>query len=255
MLKDIIFDSTTVETTDYTNLLPYTFLRKYVPLSLTVEDSFDIRKHVPVDIGDFTPRRVFYLDDIDCYLVLDIGNPRMPALYLIDGQTHEFKSSYTYMLDVYPDFQEDDQVADVCVHHSDMRDKIPVTFLVINNTLRRAQLVTFNLEYANIGEESFDEGDSTNAVVHLNLTDVTHFADIIPPGQYDEIALGYTETTANDGHMYGSGTYPKFNVEEIIPILRENLFMGELIPKYCTLTVTEKDQFIILLGTRIKCWM
>lgn len=259
MLRDIIFNTNTVEASEVTRLLPYDFFRKYIPLSLIVEDSFDLRGHIPIDIGDLTPRRVIYLDDIDCYLVLNIGNPHMPVLYLIDGQTHEIRCSYTYMMDLYPEYQENDQIVDVCVHHTDIRDKIPVTFLIINNTLRRATLVTFNLEYAGIGLDKHGEGNLEHGpIVQLSILDMVHFADVIPPGKYDEIALGYEEATIEVPKPLG-GTktvkYPRFLLDNTVSLLKDNLFMGELIPKYCTLTMDEKNQFIILLGTRIKCWV
>lgn len=249
MLHDIIFRASTTDQTTTTQLLPYDFLRKYVPLSLDIEDTFDLRSHAPIDKVDITPRRVFYLEDINSYLILDVGDPIMVKLYLVDGITHEMKCSYTYMVESYANYKKDDQIVDMCVHHTGMRNQIEVTFLIINNTLRTANLATYKLEYAKLGIVPND--DEAGPVYQIRLLDLVHFADIIPAGKRDEIALGYQE--ANGGPQ--NRNYPSFLIEELVPTLKSRLFMGELIPKYTNITIDDKGRFIILLGTRITVWM
>lgn len=267
MLQDIIYRAPNVDIATNTHLLPYDFFRRYIPLSMEVEDSFDLRSHTPIDNGDFTPRRIYYLSDIDCYLLLDLADVHMPAFYLIDGQTHEIKCSYTYMVESYSGYKEYDQIVDACVHHVDMVGKglfnvympvdnlandvgnLTVTFLIINNHVRTATLATFRLEYARLGELHNDTEGSQ--VFHLNLIDLQHFVDIIPAGKWDEIAIGYEEARGGPENKQ----YPCFLVDSLVPTLKENLFIGELVPKYCNVTSDDKGRFFILLGTRITVWM
>lgn len=72
MLNDKIYRYRTVSTGDTTRLLPYDFFGDHMPISLATEDVMNLAGHVPTD-GDFTPRRCFYLDDIDKYVILDVG--------------------------------------------------------------------------------------------------------------------------------------------------------------------------------------
>lgn len=250
MLHDIIFRASTVDQTTTTQLLPYDFLRKYVPISLDIEDAFDMRGHTPVDnVSGITPRRVFYLEDIRCYLILDVANPNMAVLYLVDGDSHEIKCSYTYMVDSYSNYKKDDQIVDACIQHTGVLSQIAITFLMINNTVRSATIATYRLEYAKLGQVHNDT--EAGPVYQINLLDLVHFADVIPPGKRDEIALGYDEARGGpDGREY-----PNFRVSELTSTLKSNLFMGELVPKYTNITIDDKGRFIILLGTRITVWM
>ena len=78
MLQDKIYRGRTTITTDTTQLLPYDFFGDHMPISLEVEDVVSLKGHVQSD--DFKPRRCVYLDDIDKYLVLDVGgNYSAPA--------------------------------------------------------------------------------------------------------------------------------------------------------------------------------
>lgn len=79
MLSDKVYRYRTVATGDMTRLLPYGFFGDHMPISLTTEDVINLNGHVPSD-GDFKPRRCVYLDDIDKYLILDVGgNYSTPA--------------------------------------------------------------------------------------------------------------------------------------------------------------------------------
>lgn len=252
MLHDIIYRQSAVDSTQPTRLLPYDFLRKYIPLSLEVKDTFNLRGHIPIDTGHpLMVRRVFYLEDIDCYLVVDIGNPAMPMLYLVDGTTHEMKCSYTYLVENYLDYKPQDQITDVCVHHSNMQGHVTVTFLTINNSIRSSSVATYNLEYGRLGDPNNGD-DEAGPIFYIELLDLVHFADVIPPGKKDEIALGFTEKSSGgmDNHIY-----PEFLVEDLVPTLKSRLFMGTFVPKYCTITCDDKGRFIILLATTIDVWM
>lgn len=72
MLKDKVYRYRTISTGDTTQLLPYDFFGDHMPISLATEDVIDISGHIPTD-GDFKPKRCFYLDDIDKYVILDVG--------------------------------------------------------------------------------------------------------------------------------------------------------------------------------------
>ena len=71
MLQDKIYRGRTQNTKETTQLLPYDFFGEHMPISLETEDVISIKGGIPAD--DFKPRRCVYLDDIDKYVILDIG--------------------------------------------------------------------------------------------------------------------------------------------------------------------------------------
>lgn len=71
MLQDKVYRGRTQNTKDTTQLLPYDFFGDHMPISLETEDIINIKGSIPAD--DFRPRRCVYLDDIDKYVILDIG--------------------------------------------------------------------------------------------------------------------------------------------------------------------------------------
>lgn len=71
MLQDKIYRGRTQSTTDTTQLLPYDFFGEHMPISLEIDDVIGIKGSIPAD--DFRPRRCVYLDDIDKYIILDVG--------------------------------------------------------------------------------------------------------------------------------------------------------------------------------------
>lgn len=249
MLKDLNYRSNAVNSADATRLLPYSFFGQYLPVSLNVEDTFKIQGNVPQD-WHFQPRRCIYIDEIDHYLIMDVAEPRMATLYLVNGKTREIVSSYTYLVEVCPNYTEHDEITDMCVHHEESFDKITVSFLICNSYTRSASIARYKLDFANLGNPT-DE-DPTNPRYQIKLSEIQFFANLIAPGKPDEIALGYDLKTATaPGSTW---VYPEIKVDTITNILKSSFFVGTFNTKYCNIAIDESGRYVVLIGSRIKAW-
>lgn len=295
MLDDKVYRYRKIRTGDTAELLPYNFFGDHMPVSLATEDVMNLSGHIPSD-GDFKPRRCIYLDDIDKYLILDVGGnysapagplpekevnevdyaspppvfegedstpkvdngvvadpadytPQTVRLYLIDGKSHEMICSYTYVVELCPEYKLYDEVVDMCALHDSMSGLIKVTFLVINRPLRSSYLARYRLCYKNLGMPDTNTG---KPVVHINLEDLDFFNVVVPPGAKDEIGLGWHTETAHAPGM--SWVYVVMEPESIVPKLKTFMCCGELNPYYCTLTMDEAGRYSVFVQSRIKVW-
>lgn len=296
MLTDKVYRYRTISTGETTQLLPYGFFGEHLPISLATEDVMNLSGHLPND-GDFKPRRCIYLDDIDKYLILDIGGnysaPEGPLpapvvddanyvepkptwtksdatpvenpvlvdpndykaqrvyLYLVDGTTHEMVCSYLYSVELCPEYKLYDEVTDMCALYDSTSGLIKVTFLIINKPLRSAYLARYRLCCDELGMSNPTSiEDKPNVQIHLE--DLDFFNTIVPPGEQDEIGLGWhTETASEPGMTY---VYVQMEPQSITKKLKTYMCCGELSQKYCTLTVDEAGRYSILIQSRVTVW-
>lgn len=249
MLKDIIYSGKTGTPTEPTRLMPYNFFNQFLPISLNVEDTFRIAGNVPTD-GKFEPKRCFYLDELDHYLVFDVADPKMASIYLISAKTHEMVTSYTYMVETYPNHKMDDELVDVCVHHTEMDNKITVSFLIINRIVRNVSVAAYELEVKSLGEAS-----QQKEPFKIVMDDLLFYSEIIPPGKPDEIALPYEIETVRLPPNPEIYKYPKFDPSRLVDNMKASFLIGELSPKYCNITIDTAGRYVVLVGSRIKCWL
>lgn len=250
MLKDIIYSGKVGTPKEPTRLMPYNFFNQFLPISLNVEDTFKVAGNVPTD-GDFSPKRCFYLDELEHYLVFDVADPKMASVYLINAKTREMVSSYTYMVETCPNHKMHDELVDVCVHHSEMQDKITVAFLIINRFMRNAVIASYELEVKNLGDPQKQDKEPFRIV----MDDLVSFIELIPPGKPDEIALPFEYETVSVPPSPHYWRYPKFDPSGLVDRMKSSFLIGELNPKYCNITLDTAGRYVVFLGSRIKCWL
>jgi len=250
MLKDLIYRSRNANSVDPSRLLPYNFFGQYLPVSLNIEETFKIHGNVPQD-WHFQPRRCIYIDEIKHYLILDLAQPTMATIYLVNGESHEVVGSYTYLVELCPNYTQYDEITDMCVHHEESFDKIAVSFLICNSHTRTASIARYNLDFKDMGLEH--DVDSTNPRYQIKLSDLQFFANLVASGKPDEIALGYELKTAT---AQGSTcVYPEPKVDTIVNILKSSFFVGTFNTKYCNIAIDEAGRYVVLIGSRIKVWL
>lgn len=250
MLKDVIYNGKDHSPTEPTRLMPYNFFNQFLPISLNIEDTFRLDGTVPTD-GDFTPKRCFFLDDLNRYLVFDVADPKMANLYLINAETKEMVASYTYLVETCPNHKMHDELVDVCIQRGDVSNNIAVTFLIINREIRSASVATYSLEFKALGKPAEQE----KQVTHILMSDLSFFCELIPPGKPDEIALPFELEEAKLKGDPSIFRYPKFDPSRLVDSMKSSFLIGELNPKYCNITMDDSGRYTILLGSRIKCWI
>lgn len=233
-------------------LLDLSFLGEALPVNMKVEDIVPLYLE---DRGLPVPRRVFYLEDKGMYLVADLhGEP--PQIYFIDTNTNKMVGSVIYSFNNLPLHVPGDIIADICPHATATKF-IEFSLLVVNNTNRTSYVVRLSVNPDRFKTPAQEAGISA---YHLTVEDIVFYAELVPPGKPDEIAVAYTEkylfipgdfTDPNrpvpNQHHY----WPEPNVEEIIPKLHKFFAIGIFNPQYCNLTCTVHGKYVVYLGSRI----